>query len=350
MNFEFPENTELSELLLNKELPAFPEGRSSIDSDGVISEAIEMAIRELPFAFNPEIPDAEKYDFLQKIPEREKPIKLRLLRYECNGSCFITIGIAADDGTNIGEIKYDLTPLTKIIAKKALVIANHLRKTGRKMWKKELTAFLIEQTSNMLIVVLWNLTKRIETAHSSFLNEAVLNSTESWYDYNAELNSLDGIKMNPLSFSKEKKSLFKAHQNEISLIWADNDKKIILNNKKMLLAYHFKRVHEHWQDMEKKQLNGKEWRRYVKAGDMSNITDDLIEEFERGVSSGDIAIEHAARLAEFYNTYRVNDKNLKKRAQKVRTSGFSRSYLYKRKTEGEKLLKERLEDLQSTIE
>jgi hypothetical protein len=339
MDFEFPDNINFAELLLNEKLPDL-QNHNTVD----FSELITMALFLANDFWSSKL-ESEAYDeYLENSHPQENKVTKRnsvLIINKGDIPTHIVIKITKQDGEMLCEVKYDLISITNIFAQKALIIANNLLESGTIIPNEDLRTLIIKFTGEMLEQFLDKVEKRTEISVSSFINEIALKSLDSWFYEFAFRYSLEGFKIKDKSFSKDRDSLLKTYQKRICLLWTDN-RTDALKMRKMILAYHHKIILEHLEEVERiqRRLGGEIWRRYIRAGDMSDIADDLIQEFEATNDFSDLAIQHAARRAKIYNIYNVKDNKLKKRANKIKDSGYSRSRLFKFKDEGDKLLEE----------
>lgn len=160
------------------------------------------------------------------------------------------------------------------------------------------------------------------------------------YEAIEETNIFDRNEIPNISLNILKQNVIRKMESEIRNFLQDDTgfDAYILREKKKKFASHYDDIFQHWKEMQRLQIEGKNWRRYIKAGDMSDISDDLIEDFEKGKDMNIIALEHAARRAQLLNTLKLSTENKIKREQGIMCSGYTRSVLYQFKKEGEELL------------
>ena len=343
-------------MFADEELPSIPEGFTSIEWMDICIQAIQIVIKEYPLE---EYKPLEEYigygsdvPYYQLDPEQIKQLNIpsAMLTSDEAGFPLLFLRIFTKDGSLLTEAKCNMCGAVGFFAGKALSIIVGYKSAGGIITDEDVKIFIIRKTANMLKSALSKLSKRIEITVNSFLEEVACDWMELWYEYAAESNSLQGFKPPRIPFAKEKEKLLKQQEAEIRALWNDDSGKTLSNLKKMRLAFEYRKTYEHWKEIERLQLERKEWRRYVKAGDMEDVTDDLIEDFERDVDISGLALEHAARRAELFNIFGVNEANLRKRAQGIKVSGYSRPNLFKLKKEGEELIEEEMKKRQSNGE
>jgi hypothetical protein len=352
MHIEFPDKEKIAEWVANGEITKLPEGLDQVEFFDMGVEALKTALDELSLEeYRPleeYFEDTPPYHKLEPALLKELGIPTLMLITE-DGMPLVILRIIKKDGTWLGEVKFDLMPATGYFTAEVLGFLNGLKSSGVSMTEEDSRIFIIRKTANLLKSAINKLNDRIEITIKSFLDEVFVGRAELWYQQHAESNSLQGFKMKRFAFSKIKEKTIKKHENDIREFWADDSSEELSDIKKTLLALHYKNTLEHWKEIERLQMEGKNWRRYVAAGDMSDVTDDLIEEFEKGTDLSGLALEHAARRAELFNVFDVKEQRLEKRRKGIKDSGYSRSRLFELRSEGEKPLENR-EISQSTAE
>lgn len=353
MKIEFPSKEKLAEMFADEELPNIHESCQTLDLIDMCVQAMQIVVEEYPLE---EYKPLEEYigygsdiPYYQLDPELIKQLNIpsAMLTSDETGFPLLFLRIFTKEGDLLTEARSNLFYSAGFFARKALAVIDGYRKAGGVITDEEFREFIIRKTANMLKSALSKLSERIEITMNSFLEEVAYDWTKLWYEYAAETNSLQGFKPPRIPFAKERERLLKKHEDDIRAMWPDDSGNTLSNLKKMRLVYEYKRTYEHWKDIERLQMEKKNWHRYVRAGDMEDITDDLIEDFERDIDISLLALEHAARRVELYNIYDVSETSLRKRAQGVKVSGYSRANLFKLKREGEKLITEELEKRQS---
>jgi hypothetical protein len=343
MNIRLPSKEEIARLFSQEELPEMPEGMDFLEMCDMSLRALKIAIEEFPLeeykplekslGYNP------RYSLTSGILEENNIPGIMLLSDE-EGLPLLYLRIFMNTGGLIGDAICNLWNVAGFFMFKASWLVSELKKHGLNISEEEEREFIVRKTANMLKSAFKNIKKRAELAVNSYLEEVWWDWAEIWYEHYAESNSLLGIQVKRLAFAKDHVKQIEKHKEEIRDLWKD-DSETLFDLKKQVLALKYRTIYEHWKEIERMQLTGKNWRRYVKAGDMSDIDDDLIEDFENGANVSGIAIEHAARRAELYNIFDVREKRLEKRKRGIKDSGYSRAGLFKLKKEGEELLKKK---------
>lgn len=352
MKVKFPDKEKIAELFSDDEKSELSEGIDIVDLLDMAVQALKIAIEEFPLEDYKPIEEYLGYDPYYQIDPailQKLNIPSVMLTSDEDGLPLLYLRIFTKDGRWLGEAKCNLVSAAGFFAGNTLALVSELKKAGMNVSDEDLRVFVVRKTANTLKSAFDKLKDRVEITIASFLDEVWVNWAELWYEYHARDNSLQGFKMKRFAFAKQKEQLLEKHGDNIRALWADDSSEQLSGLKKQLLALYYKKTYEHWKEMERMQAEGKNWRRYVRAGDMSDVTDDLIEEFERGANISGLALEHAARRAELYNIFDVREKRLEKRKVGIMDSGYSRSRLFELKSEGEELLKKR-EMNQSTAE
>ncbi len=343
MSIELPDKETLAKIFAGEEILDIPGGADIVEVIDMAMEALKIAIEEFPLEdYKPieaYIGNTPYYHFHRNSIQQMNIPSLMLMKDE-EGLPFLFLRMFKKDGGWLGEAKCDLMGPAVYFVGETLSILIGFKDTGGAITDEDAREFVIRKSANVLKSALTNLQDRIEITIKSYLQEVFCDWAELWYEYHAESNSLLGFQPKRFSFAKHKETILKQHEEEIRAMWADDSSKELLDLKKKILFLKYKVTLEHWKEMERLQLKGKNWRRYVRADDMSDITDDLIEDFERGANISGIAIEHAARRTGLYNVFDVKEKRLKKRKMGIKDSGYSRSRLFTLKSEGEKLYEE----------
>ncbi|HEV7376812.1 MAG TPA: hypothetical protein VGN95_19005 [Pyrinomonadaceae bacterium] len=356
MNFNFPDKETLAVMLSDVVIPGFPEGLDLVDCLDMALEALKKAIESLGLEEYKPIEeyiwhDTSYYDLRREdIQQLNIPIITvkRVKEGDFDGLPILYIRIFGEDCWRL-DATFDPMQAAGSFAGRALAVVQDMKSAGQVITDEWERKFVIAQSAQMLEAAFRKLQGRIEITIESFLDEVFWNWGELWYECAAEDSSLQGFKVKRLPFAKRKEEQRKKHKDDIDALWADDTLEVLSDQKKQLLALYYENTLEHWKEMERMQVGLKDWRRYIRAGDMSDITDDLIADFENGVNISDIAIEHAARRAKLYNVFDVRDKRLEKRRIGIEDSGYSRARLFELKKEGEKLVGIR-KTFQSTAE
>jgi predicted house-cleaning noncanonical NTP pyrophosphatase (MazG superfamily) len=353
VNIEFPDREEIATLaaaIADEDIPALPEGIDNAELLDICNEALKTAVDKLSLEEQRPLEDhfegTPPYHGLTPALLEELGIPTLMLSEE-HGVPMVVSRIITKDGVWLGELKFDLMFATGRFVGEHFNFQRGLESSGVTFTSEDRRTFAINGTAELLKSALHKLKDRIEITINSFADEVFLAWVEVWYEENVESNSLKGNKTKRFSFSKFRDKTTKKHDEVTREFWKDHSTEQLSDLKKQLLALYYKKTFEHWKLIQDMQLDGKNWRRYVKAGDMSDITDDLIEDFENDTDLSGLALEHAARRAELFNIFNVNEKRLEKRRKGIKDSGYSRSRLFELKAEGESLL-ERRETTQST--
>ena len=345
MNIELPNRERLAEIFAGEaNSPTLPEGYDYVEFMDIAMRALETAIKEYPLeAYRPIeefLGDAPYYtvdpDLLKELNVPSVSLSLDPI-----GLPLLILIVFDKQGEWITSAACSLTKPTGFFIGKALALVRGLKQSGIDVSEEDERVFLVRKTANMLKMVFGKIKDRIEITAESFCDEVFWSWAELWYEDHAEFNSLQGFQMKRVDLTKTQGMQIKKHEEDISALWRDDSSETLSDLKKQYLALQYVSTLEHWKEMEGMQLDGKNWRRYVKAGDMSDIDDDLIEMFEKGNDVSGIAIEHAARRAEFFNIFNVKKHRLEKRKMGIKDSGYSRSRLFELKSEGEKMLEDK---------
>lgn len=344
MKIEFPDKETFEEMFSDGEKPEIPEGREHFELVEMFGQALKIAVGEFPLEEYKPIEEYLGYNpYYQLDPNilRQLNIPSVMLASDEGGVPILYLRMFRKDGQWLGEAECNLLNMLGFFAGKTLGLLTQLKQAGFNITDEEAREFAIRKTANLLKSAFAKLTDRIEITVDSFMEEVWLNWTEIWYEQHAELNSLQGFKMRRGTFKKQREALLKKHEGDLRSLWANDSSEKHFHLKKELLALYYEQTYEHWKEMERIQAGGRNWRRYVNAGDMADVTEDLIEAFERGTNISGLALEHAARRAELYNVFEVKQRRLEKRKAGIKDSGYSRSRLFELKREGEELLKKR---------
>lgn len=344
MDIRFPNKEEFAQMFSEEEIGNLPEGVDIIELCDVTVQAFKIAVEEFPLEDYKPIEGcggSEPHYFLDPQFLKNTNVPSVMLTTDEEGFPLLYLRIFTKDGSWLGEGVWNGMNAAGFFVGKALSLINELKSNGSIISDEDQKEFLIRKTANMLQAAFSNIKNRLEITVNSYLEEVWWDWAEIWYEHHAEFNSLQGFQMKRLAFAKAREKQIEKHKEEICALWKDESSGTLFDLKKQLLALKYRTIYEHWKEMERMQLEGKNWHRYVKAGDMSDIDDDLIEDFERGADLSGIAIEHAARQAELYNIFDVREKRLEKRRRGIRDSGYSRSRLFELKKEGEEMLENR---------
>lgn len=353
MTISYPDKETIAAMFDGEECPGAPLGEDMVELLDMIVQALKLAIDESSLEeYKPleaYIGYGEDVPYYHIDPELLKELNVPrvMITSDETGVPLLVLRIITKDGWWIGEVVCSVSNAAGFFAGKALALVNEFKAGGASITDEDRRSFIIRKTANMLKSAFTRANARIETMVNSFLEEVFWDWTELWYEYHAEYNSLNGYKMKRLHFKKQLSIVLETHRNEIQTFWNDDSQKTLLDWKKMRLALEYEKTYDHWKEIERLQAEGKNWRRYVKADDMSDISDDLIDDFVNKDDISGLALEHAARRAELFNIYEVSDKNLEKRKLGIMVSGYSRASLFNYKREGEKLLAEERSKLQS---
>lgn len=344
MDIRFPNKEEIAELFRDTQNRQLPAEMDFIAMMAMGIQGLRIAIEEFPLdkyksmeellGYHPDYP-------LDPIILQEKKVPSVSLTCDEEGLPLLHLRVFTKDGDWLAEATCDLMNATGYFAGHAHTIVRELMKSGTVVTDEDFEIFIIRKTANMLKDAFAKLKDRIEITVQSFLQEISWNYLELFYEHHARFNSLQGLAMKRLHFEKHKEALLRKHEDDIRAIYADDSSETLFDLRKELLALTYEKTLEHWKEIERMQVEGKNWRRYVRAGDMSDITNDLIEDFEKGTDISGLALEHAARRAELHNIFCIKEKTLQKRKLGIMASGYSRSRLFQLKMEGKKLVEKR---------
>lgn len=344
MVLQFPDKAKITELFSDGEKPDLPDGVDFVEVLALGIEGLKVAIEEFPLNEYKSMEELIGYDpYYQVDPTilQEKNVPSVMLICDEEGLPQLHLRVFSDDGTWLGEGKFNLISATGYFAAQAHDLISGLKQSGTVVTDEDFEIFIVRKTANMLKEAFEKLRRRIEISLQSFLEETAWNYAELWYRQHAEFNSMQGFQTKRINFGKQREKALRNHVNAILELHADDSSETLSDLRKQLLALNYPKILEHWKEIQRIQLDGKNWRRYVNAGDMDDVTDDLVEQFERVTDISGLAIEHAARRAELYNTIEVREQRLEKRKRGIRDSGYSRSRLFELKKEGERLLENR---------
>jgi hypothetical protein len=347
MKIEFPDKETFDEMFPDGEKPVVPEGMDHFELMEMFGQALKIAVEEFPLEDYKPVEEYLGYNpYYQLDPATHQQLNIPsvMLTSDEGGVPILYLRMFRKDGQWLGEARCDLLSVVGFFAGKTLALLTQLREAGFNITDEEAREFAIRKTATLLKSAFAKLKDRIELTVDSFMEEVWFNWAEIWYEQQAEINSLQGGAMKRVTFKRQREALLKKHEDDLHTFWADDSSEKLSNLKKELLALHYEQTYEHWKEMQRMQTAGRNWRRYVRADDMSDVTDDLIEAFERGTDISGLALEHAARRAELYNVFDVREKRLEKRKAGIKDSGYSRSRLFKLKSEGEELLNKRLSE------
>lgn len=353
MTIKFPNKETIAEMFAGEELPQMPAGEDLLELLEMGLQALQLAVDECPLE---EYKPLEEYigygndvSYYQLDPELLERLNIPrvMITSDDVGVPLLVLRIISKDGRWVGEATCNVMYATGSFAGKTLTLVQDLKASGISMTDDDCRDFVIRKTANLLKSAFGKINERIETTINSFLEEVYWDWAELWWEYYAEQNSLQGYKMKRLPIRKQLGKVLEAHRDNVESLWNDDSQKVLLDLKKMRLALEYEKTYEHWKEIQRLQIEGKNWRRYVKAGDMADVTDDLIEDFENKDDLSGLALEHAARRAELYNVFDVSDKNLEKRRQGMIVSGYGRATLFNFKREGEELISKRRAEAQS---
>lgn len=353
MKIKIPDRETLAEMFAGEDLPQMPAGEDPIELIEMGFQALQLAVEEYPLeeykALEEYIGYGKEVPYYQLDPELLE--RLKVPRVMITSDDFdvpiLVLRIISKDGSWVGEANCNVLNPAGFFAGKALLLLHDLKAAGVSVTDDDTRDFVIRKTANMLKSAFGKINERIETTIKSFLEEVFWDWAELWWEQHAESNSLQGYKMKRLPMKKQLGKVLEAHRDNVESLWNDDSEKTLLELKKMRLALEYEKTYEHWKEIQRLQIEGKNWRRYVKADDMADVTDDLIEDFTSKDDVSGLALEHAARRAELYNIFDVSDKNLEKRRQGMIVSGYSRATLFNFKREGEDLISKRRAETQS---
>lgn len=287
--------------------------------------------------------------FTDKGIEIQNPSTITLLEDE-KGEPFLNVKAFRDDGNWIFNGYVNVDSFLGYFVGISLGYLFSAKKSGEMVTDESFKDKLFDTTLYVMAMAMRRMPRWIEIMIDSFENKIELIWAKQLYDGIKEDYSLSGLVFPKFDFNAARQKSIRAVESKIREFLQDDTgfDKCLLNLKKQTLAMQFRNVYSHWESMQNLQLHGKEWRRYIQAGDMSDVTEDLIEEFISGKQVGDIAIEHAARRADLLNNGNLNRKNQELRSKGIKCSGYSRSKLFGFKREGEAFIKEK--EIQSTPE
>ena len=258
------------------------------------------------------------------------------------GVPFLYVQVFQDNGAWIFSGHLDFDHFLGYFAGTALQFLTSAKRSQAEMSDDEFKKLLIGYTLQIMDMAMRRLPKWIELMVGSFETKMGLIWSKYLYKEIREEHSFRGVDFPTIDFNLFRQRFVRETVTKIRDFMNDDNgfERHLLKLKKKNLAVIYKTTYDHWESMHSLQLKGMNWRRYVQSGDMTDITDDLVEEFERDVAIGDIAIEHAARRVELLNTIRLASKTLELRSRGIKCSGYSRSKLFQFKREGEELLRE----------
>lgn len=344
MNIQFPDKKQIAEMLGDGETFELPDGLEAVELAAMGMKGLKLAIEEFPLAEYKSMEEliGNNPNDLDPSTFQKKNVPSVMLTCDERGP-HLYLRVFNKEGYWLGEVKWDLMKATGYFAGEAHNFVAELlsdpEKLGLGITHERFEGVIIRKTADLLKDAFNKLKGRIEIFERTFLEEIAWKYLERWNEDLDKFMSLQGTEPRRMrGFAKVREMLKKKQEDEIRSLHANNSSETQFNRKKQLLALHYTETFEHWKEMQRMQLGGRNWRRYVKAGDMSDVTDDLIEQFERGTDISGLALEHAARRAEFYNIYFVKKQRLEKRQMGIRDSGYSRSRLFELKKEGKKLL------------
>jgi len=262
------------------------------------------------------------------------------LKADENGNLFFRMEVLDNEGNWLFKGDYNLNSsikhFTEFISQMFLF---------RKKFGQEITDETLEFQSVVGTVwLIWFagslLPRRFEISTSLYPKEIEMFILPRLFDSVRRTMTNKGRKLPALNISPLREQLIRHIEKVTRDFLFDKDyHENFSKGQKKYLAKQYEKVFPHWKEMQNIQMRGGNWRRYIKANDMSDITDDLIEEFERGKDISVIAIEHAARREMLMKESKIPAKALALRKQGVYASGFSRSALFEFKKTGEELLK-----------
>jgi len=305
-------------------------------------EAIKIVIEEFPlYVLVEAMPDPVRHArFFLIDPEtsEEKEAPHVMLTLSEDGLPLLCVRAFDEHGGWLSDANYNLMSMSSYFACHASVQfgeVENLDSESRANWRR----VVARRTADMLQAAFARLEAQIQITATSFLKETAWNLGEFWFDRDAELFGLDGLVINRVNFQKLKEQRSKEHHKAIQTLWEDMSPASLLNNKKQLLALYYEQTFAHWKEMQRMQLEGKDWQQYVRA--VPGITDDLVHKFEKDCKISDLAIEHAARRAELYNVYDAKPKAVEERKRGNHISGYGKSRLFELRKEGWELLRQK---------
>jgi hypothetical protein len=353
VKLNFPDKETISEMLAGDNFPKLPLGEDPIELLDMIFQALKLAIEEYPLQEYKPLEDYIGYGndapYYHIDPEVLKRLNIPRVMLTSDEDDFplLVLRIITKEGDWLGEAVCNIWGAAGYFAGRAFATVNELKAGGINFTNDDRRTFIIRKAANMLKSAFARINERLEATINSFLDEVFFDWAELWYEYHAEYNSLLGYKMKRLPIKKQLGKVLETHRNNVQAFWSDDSQKRLTELRKMQLVFEYKKTYEHWSEMQRLQTEGKKWRRYIKADDMADVTDDLVNDFITKDDISWLALEHAARRVELYNIFDVNDSNLEKRKQGIMVSGYSRSALFNFKREGEGLLRKERDKVQS---
>jgi hypothetical protein len=259
-----------------------------------------------------------------------------------SGEPFLNVKVFRDDGSLMFNGYVNIDRYLVYFLNISLQYLVSAKERDELMADEKFKENLVDTTYSVMCMAMRRMPKWIEIMLDSFENKIELIWAKQLYEEIKDDYSSSGLDFPKIDLNISRQKSIRAVEARIREFLQDDTgiDRHLLNIKKRNLATTFRNTYSHWDCMQKLQLDGKEWRRYIQAGDMSDVTEDLIEEFVSGKQIGDIAIEHAARRAELHNNVNLIKRNQELRSNGVKCSGYSRSKLFEFKREGEALIKE----------
>jgi hypothetical protein len=245
-----------------------------------------------------------------------------------------------DDETWIFSGFFELSVITGVFFATAYQFASAMRKNDESISDDHFKEYLVTNTLNVLRMAMLRLPKWIELMSNSFQSQMELIWAKKVFEDIKSENKMIGVEIPNVDITAFRERSIRNVTSRMREFLQDETgiDDYILRLKKEKFVYIYRIVQPHWDSMQKFQLAGKNWRRYVRADDMSDISDDLIEDFINDVKVNDIALEHAARRAELHNVGKLTKKNQMLREKGIKCSGYSRSKLFQFKKEGEEII------------
>lgn len=343
MKFELPNENELLDLASELVLELESEQKISFLDDAELTKEEFLLILFKAFKIFIEEFPAEGYrplsTFTDKGVEIQNSSTINLVEDD-TGFPFLNVKVFRDDNSWVFNGYVNFERILGYFFRGSINFISSARKSGREMTDDEFKQSLINVTLNILSMAMIRMPKWIELMIDSFESKIDLIWGKQVFEEIKDDNSLRGITFPTIKISRHREKSIRAIESKIREFLQDNTgfERYLLNIQKKTLALAYKDTYSHWESMQSLQLAGKNWRRYVRAYEMSNITDDLIEDFISDKKIADIALEHAARQANILNNERLSARNLQLRSQGIKCSGYSRSKLFEFKKEGEKFI------------
>lgn len=339
MDLELPKEEDLTELILELEREygkALPEDLEISKEKLMLNvfKAIKRLFDEFP---------TEGYRPLTTYKEKGQEFQNQSSVYAVEGDDgypYLNVRVFRDDGTWAFNGYVNIDKFTGYFAGISYNYLINFKRTDSSITQEKFEEYLVNIIVNVLRISIRRLPKWIELMIDSFESKIELIWGKYLYEDIKQENSLKGLQTPQIDLNAYRQRSIRSVESKIREFIQDDTgfDVYLLSRKKQNLALHYKNTYSHWKNIEDLQTKGSNWRRYVRAEDMSDITDDLIEDFEGGKQISDLALEQAARRAEIYNTGKLTKKNQKLRESGIMCSGYSRSKLFIFKGEGEKLL------------